>query len=164
MTEASKFVGKALYLEFRKGVNTAQIILTPEGITPAGDFVPAGTWRRQISTWSPKKPWKSYAFGDEKFLAERKDFISTNKALPVVLDREEAVNQAEELLGGVAVILNQLHANDWSLYEKPIVLDFSQEDLLNTKEWETPSALIRRILRARKELGFADELLEEPAE
>jgi hypothetical protein len=164
MTEASKFVGKALYLEFRKGVNTAQIILTPEGITSAGDFVPAGTWRRQISTWSPKKPWKCYSVGDEKFLEERKDYVATNKTLPVVLDKEEAVMKSEELLGGIAVILNQLHANDWSLYQKPIVLDFSQEDLLNTKEWETPSALIRRILRARKELEFADELLEEPAE
>jgi hypothetical protein len=57
-TPASQFVGKALYLEFRKGVNTAQIILTPEGLTTKGEFVPSSSWRRQISAWSPKKPWK----------------------------------------------------------------------------------------------------------
>jgi hypothetical protein len=50
------------------------------------------------------------------------------------------------------------------LFQAPIVLEFSQEDLDDTKNQQTPSALVRRILRARKELGFPEEILDQPAE
>ena len=163
MTQASKYVGKALYLEFRKGVNTAQIILTPEGINFEGVYVPAGTWRRQISQWSPKKPWKCYSAGSEDWLTARKGQVENDKALSLsTLD--EAKNVGVALSDEISDTLNNLQNNEWKLYEKPIVIDFSQEDLQNTKDWETPSALIRRVLRARKELGFPDELIAEVAE
>jgi hypothetical protein len=71
---------------------------------------------------------------------------------------------AQEMIVELTKTLNNLHNNKWELYKAPIVLEFSMEDLLNTKEWETPSALVRRIMRARKELGFPDELLNENAE
>jgi hypothetical protein len=163
MTNANKYVGKALYLEFRKGVNTAQIIFTPEGIDSEGAYVPAGTWRRQISTWSPKKPWKCYPAGSADFVTRRKGEATSDKALSnATLD--EALELGAEISNEVSVTLNNLFNNDWKLFDKPVVLDFSQEDLSNTRAWETPSALIRRILRARKELGFPDELISEPAE
>lgn len=160
-TPASQFVGKALYLEFRKGVNTAQIIITPEGLTTTGEFVPSSSWRRQISAWSPKKPWKCYANGET---SARKEYADLNKELQTAHNIATAEALAGQMLNTLTPVLNLLHLNDWELLEKPIVLDFSQEDLANTKDWETPSALVRRILRARKELGFPEELLEQPAE
>jgi hypothetical protein len=161
MTKSATLVGKALYMEFRKTVNTAQIIITPEGITAEGKFVPSSSWRRQISAWSPKKPWKCYPNGES---AIRQTDFDMTKALQTETDLENATFISSNMLGSINSVLNNLFSNDWVLYEKPIVLEFSQEDLEDTLNWATPSALIRRILRARKELGFAEELLDQPAE
>lgn len=156
---ASVFVGKALYLEFRKGVNTAQIVITPEGVLPDGTYVPSGTWRRQISSWNPKKPWKTYISSKDEYVNTRKTELATNKELTMgTID--EAKSVGIEVSDALTYTLNDLNNNEWKLFMKPIVLDFSMEDLQNTKDWETPSALIRRILRARKELEFPDELIE----
>jgi hypothetical protein len=162
MSDHANLIGKALYLEFRKGVNTAQIVITPEGFDKEGNYVPVTTWRRQISTWSPKKPWKNYVAPSEATLAERKEQnVGKVVALPDSIDPQP---MAQEMIVALTNTLNNLHNNKWELYKAPIVLEFSMEDLLNTKEWETPSALVRRIMRARKELGFPDELLNENAE
>jgi hypothetical protein len=162
MSDHAELIGKALYLEFRKGVNTAQIIITPEGMDKEGNYVPVSTWRRQISTWSPKKPWRCYSSPNETLLAERKS--ECVKEIAENPNEALAMAQAKEMIVGLTKTLNDLYDNKWELYKEPIVLDFSMEDLLNTKAWETPSALIRRVLRARTELGFPEELLNETAE
>lgn len=161
MTKQATYVGKALYLEFRKGVNTAQIILTPEGITDEGKFVPNSSWRRQISAWSPKKPWRVYNNGD---YTTRRTNYEISKALETSAVGESAKAYSAEMLFDLSRVLDNLNENGWKLFEQPIVLEFSQEDLDDTLNQQTPSALIRRILRARKELGFPDEILEQPAE
>jgi hypothetical protein len=163
MTDANAsgtLVGKALYLEFRKGVNTAQIIVTPESLSTGGSLQPAGSWRRQISTWSPKKPWRFYVGADYALMSDRRATVSASHTL--VLPNPEldvAREMGASLVGTLATTLNNLYNNDWKIYQKPIVVDYSAEDSENTVKMETPAALIRRILRARKELGFADELL-----
>lgn len=161
MSDSATLVGKALYLEFRKGVNTAQIIITPEAMTTEGAFVPAGTWRRQISQWSPRKPWKTYFANGVDIRKALHEPLNEIVALPT---KDEAVSFGQSSILDLTNTMNNLYNNEWKLFMTPIVLDFSYEDLLNTKAWETPTALIRRILRARKELGFPDELIEAPAE
>jgi hypothetical protein len=47
---------------------------------------------------------------------------------------------------------------EWELYKEPVVIEFSKEDLIDTQKWNTPNALIRRVMRSRKALGFPDEL------
>lgn len=158
----ANLVGKALYLEFRKGVNTAQIIVTPEGIDDKGKYVPVSTWRRQISSWSPKKPWKCYTSLSPELLNQRK--ATCIGEIKQIDDPDNAGVFAEETLVDLTNTLNNLYNAEWKLVEKPIVVEFSVEDLLNTSAWETPQALIRRITRARKELGFPDELIDQPAE
>lgn len=158
----ANLVGKALYLEFRKGVNTAQIIVTPEGIDDKGRYVPVSTWRRQISSWSPKKPWKCYVAGNTEILNARKELCIGE--IKQIDDPDLALTMANNTLVDLTNTLNNLYNAEWKLVEKPIVIEFSVEDLLNTSAWETPQALIRRIGRARKELGFPEELIETPAE
>lgn len=158
----ANLVGKALYLEFRKGVNTAQIIVTPEGIDDKGKYVPVSTWRRQISSWSPKKPWKCYTAPSQEVVNSRKDTCIGE--IKEVADPDKALVMSEETLVDLTNTLNNLYNAEWQMLEKPIVVEFSVEDLLNTSAWETPQALIRRIVRARKELGFPDELIAQPAE
>jgi hypothetical protein len=158
----ANLVGKALYMEFRKGVNTAQIIVTPEGIDDKGKYIPVSTWRRQISSWSPKKPWKCYTAVTTELLNARKEVCIGE--VKEVSDPDHALTLAEETLVDLTKTLNNLYNAEWKMVEKPISIEFSVEDLLNTSAWETPQALIRRIGRARKELGFPEELIEQPAE
>jgi hypothetical protein len=81
-----------------------------------------------------------------------------------VADPDKALVMSEETLVDLTNTLNNLYNAEWQMLEKPIVVEFSFEDLLYTSAWETPQALIRRIVRARKELGFPDELIAQPAE
>jgi hypothetical protein len=155
---SANLIGEALYLEFRKGVNTAQVIITPEAITSAGIYVPTSTWRRQISQWSPRKQWAMYA-PDGEVVKGRSDNAKMSGSLGVGSIATNGIDYALESLLPITNTLNNLVSNDWILFEKPIVVEFSEEDLLNTQNNETPQALIRRILRVRKEFGFPEELL-----
>ena len=153
-------VGEALYLEFRKGVNTAQVIITPEAITSAGIYVPTSTWRRQISQWSPRKQWTLYA-PEGEVVRGRSENAKMSGSLGVGSTATTGTEYALESLLPLTTTLNNLVSNEWILFEKPIVVEFSEEDLLNTQNNETPQALIRRILRVRKEFGFPEELIAE---
>jgi hypothetical protein len=158
----ANLVGKALYLEFRKGVNTAQIIVTPEGIDNTGKYVPVSTWRRQVSSWSPKKPWRCYATANTDVVSIRKDMcIGEIKELS---DPDHALTLARKTIVDLTTTLNNLYNADWEIIEKPLVIEFSLEDLIATASWDTPQALIRRIGRARKEAGYPDELITEIVE
>jgi hypothetical protein len=86
------------------------------------------------------------------------------KTLEMSATMEQAQEVSAEMLNDLAKVLDQLHDNEWQLFKQPIVLEFSQEDLDDTKNQQTPSALVRRILRARKELGFPEEILDQLSE
>ena len=153
-------IGEALYLEFRKGVNTAQVIITPEALTSAGVYVPTSTWRRQISQWSPRKQWSLYA-PEGSVVAGRSENAKLSGSLGIGSSAVGAYEYSSEALLPLTTTLNNLINNEWILFEKPIVVEFSEEDLANTMNNETPQALIRRILRVRKEFGFPEELIAE---
>lgn len=157
---SANLIGEALYLEFRKSVNTAQVIITPEAITSAGIYVPTSTWRRQISQWSPRKQWAMYA-PEGEVVKGRSDNAKMSGSLGVGSIATTGKQYALESLLPLTSTLNNLVSNDWILFERPIIVEFSEEDLLNTMNNETPQALIRRILRVRKEFGFPEELLAE---
>jgi hypothetical protein len=153
-------VGEALYLEFRKGVNTAQVIITPEALTSAGVYVPTSTWRRQISQWSPRKQWSLYT-PEGEVVRGRSENAKLSGSLGIGNSAGGASEYSAEALLPLTTTLNNLINNEWALFEKPIVVEFSEEDLANTINNETPQALIRRILRVRKEFGFPEELIAE---
>ena len=157
---SAKLIGNALYLEFRKSVNTAQVIITPEAITSAGIYVPTSTWRRQISTWSPRKQWSLYA-PEGDVVRGRSDNAKLSGSIGLGTSATNAIDYALESLLPLTNTLNNLVNNEWILFERPILVEFSEEDLLNTASNETPQALIRRILRVRKEFGFPEELIAE---
>jgi hypothetical protein len=48
---------------------------------------------------------------------------------------------------------------DWKLRnDKPLVVEVSQQDLIDVINWSSPQGLLRRVLRTRKEAGFPEEL------
>jgi hypothetical protein len=158
-------IGYALYTEFRKDGHTLQVIYTPESmsvdkndkITPI--YVPSTIWRRQVSAYSPRRPWRAYS-QEWKVVNERKETRTANGGSAEVLDTELATKYAIAGLVFMDRTFASLVDQKWELYKEPIVIEFSQEDLEDTRDWNTPNALIRRIMRSRKALGFPDELFD----
>jgi hypothetical protein len=163
--KANISVGYALYTEFRKDGHTLQVIYTPESMsvdkndntTPI--YVPSTIWRRQVSSYSPRRPWRAYS-QEWKVVNERRETRTANGGSAETLDHDLAKKYA---VGGLVFMDRTFHSlvdQKWELYKEPVVIEFSQEDLEDTRDWNTPNALIRRIMRSRKALGFPDELFD----
>jgi hypothetical protein len=162
---ANILVGYSLYTEFRKDGNTLQIIYTPESMSEKDEtpiYVPATIWRRQVSTYNPRRPWRAYS-QEWETLNSRKTYRESNGGSAEVLDNDLAKKYAVAGLVFMDRTFESLVGQGWELYKEPVVVEFSKEDLLDTQSWNTPNALIRRVMRSRKALGFADELFDTPA-
>lgn len=161
INKATVLVGYALYTEFRINSHTLQVIITPESMD--GDtYVPSTIWRRQISSANPRRPWRAYS-QEWNTIKDRREYRSSNGGSAPVLEMDEAKKYAVSGLVFMDRTFDSLVVQGWELYKEPIVVEFSQEDLDDTKNWNTPNALIRRILRSRKALDFSDELFGTPA-
>jgi len=162
---ANILVGYALYTEFRKDGHTLQVIFTPESMSETTDgtsvYVPCSVWRRQVSSYNPRRPWRSYS-QEWNTINNRKEYRLANGGSAETLDEDLAKKYSVAGLVFMDRTFESLVAQSWELHKEPIVVEFSKEDLMDTQSWNTPNALIRRIMRSRKALGFADELFAIP--
>lgn len=162
---SSVLVGYALYTEFRKEGHTLQVIYTPESMLTKPDphtttkeiYVPSSVWRRQITEHNPRRPWRSYS-QEWSVVNNRREYRIANSGKAETLDLEKSKVYGVNGLLFMDRTFESLVKQGWELYKEPIVVEFSKEDLIDTSEWNTPNALIRRILRARKALDFSDDL------
>lgn len=151
MTESTKVVGKALYLEFRRGDETNQVIITPEAINAAGKYVPITTYRRRISTTNPRKTWKQMS---TVFKSEIDPL--TNKLVP--LGKEHALATVADRISYTDNLFNQLIIHGWALHKQPIAVEVTQEDLEDIRLSKTPYKILGRITRCRRTLNFGESL------
>lgn len=152
--------GKALYLEFRQGVYTFQVIFTPHTIGLDGNLVAQSYLRRRVSTFQPRKKWSI----DVGYLQHFDDFERnpfTGQFLEIG-DPERANKFAGIFYHQATYQINQLVRQDWKLYQKPLVVEFSYEDLGNIRNGKFPTGLYRRIERSRKNLGWSESIVETP--
>ena len=142
--------GKALYLEFRHGINTNQVILTPEGSTLAGKVVPMTAYRRRISPSTPRKSWKQFssAIVSDQIGPGLFAQYPTDHALSTVRDR----------IGFTDSLFNQLIMQGWTLYKQPIAVEVTVEDLEDIRMGKTPYKILGRITRCRRTLEFGESL------
>jgi hypothetical protein len=141
-----KSVAKSLYLEFRRENHTAQVILTPPTNDPvSGKFESAHVLNRQISDANPRRPWKFYTSDNPSDLG----FAST---------LEEGAQRSLPIVNELSSFFSGFYAGGWKLYQTPLVIEMSQDDLTSIASKETPNALLRRVLRARTEAGFSEDL------
>lgn len=147
MADKDKVVGKALYLELRTGIQTYQMLLTPDGISSNGRAVPATMYRRQISSVKPRRAWKTYSL----------------PALPLnafgtyeMADKEKALQSADSRIGYMATTFSQLKSYGYALYKQPLLIEVSQEDLESIRLSKTPYKILGRITRVRRTLGFGE--------
>jgi hypothetical protein len=146
--------GKALYLEFRKGQYTYQIITTP--LTIGADnstIVPFSTLRRRISTWHPRRNWGVDRSRLSGFTRDAYgDFEKSSLG-----DRGADI---QNLVG--SLLTNQfssLVSQEWELYKTPLVVEFNYDELETIANGKMPVPLYRRIERVRKNQGWPETLV-----
>ena len=149
MLDKDKVIGSALYMEFRLGVQTYQMLLTPDGLTSDGRNVPATMYRRQISSLHPRRGWTTYAL---PVLA--KDEFGNFKKYSL----EDTKSVTESRLAFLETIVSRLETHSYKLFKQPLVVEVSLADLEDIRNSRTPYKVLGRITRVRKALGFGDKL------
>ena len=150
MADKDKVVGKALYLELRQGMQTYQLLLTPDGISSNGRAVPATVYRRQISAAKPRRAWKTYSLPSLPINA-----FGTYEAT----DKDKALQTADSRVGYMATTFSQLKSYGYTLYKQPLLIEVSQEDLESIRLSKTPYKVLGRITRVRRTLGFGEFII-----
>lgn len=153
MSVNAKVSGKALYLEFRHGQNTNQIIITPEGIASNGKAVPMTCYKRLIRPDAPRKTWRQVS---SSFLSER-----DHAGAFVPLSMEHALSTAADKVGFTDNLFNQLLTQGWKLHVQPIAVEVTPEDLDDVRGGKTPYKILGRITRCRRTLNFGESLFAE---
>ena len=147
--DANQVAGKALYLEFRKDTSTYQVIVTPDGISKEGRYVPASIYRRQISESKPRKAWKVQtlpAIGLDSFGAFTR------------LSPEQAHEKSLLRLEYIYSTFSRLRDYGFALYKSPIIVETATEDMSDIAQSKTPYKVLGRITRVRRTLGFGESL------
>lgn len=149
--------GKALYLEFRQGMYTFQTILVPATQDLSGNIVPAVYIRRRISEFQPRKKWhidKSMTAPLGRFA--RDEFTGNFKA---IADPDALKDFVGVQFAMTTYQFSQLIRQAWTLYKKPLAVEFSYEDLETLKSGKIANGLYRRIERSRLNQGWDASLI-----
>ncbi len=149
MNTTSLVAGKALYLEFRHGAQTQQVLLTPEGTTVSGKAVPMTCYRRKISAVSPRKTWKQVSAS----ISSERDITGSFRQI----GHEHALLASQNILSFTDSLFNQLIAQGWKLYLQPIAVEVTKEDLDEVRMSKTPYKILGRITRCRRALKFGEQ-------
>lgn len=151
--------GKALYMEFRHSTtrNTFQLLVHPDGTAGSGEYVPFGVFFRTLNQSYPKRPWSTAAVS--LVTVPARPVNETTGRLVTADTAAGAVATAEKFQKHVADIFDQLTRQGFGLFMQPVVVELSNVDLDEIAAAATPYALFRRVMSARKALGFPDDLL-----
>lgn len=143
----AKAVAKALYLELTKRREVSQIVMTPPMYDAVKDVtVPARILARKLSPSHPRRNWQSHT--------SNKRFDATPTASSP--SAKHVVEATLPVFGALADYFTGYLMGDWTMGKNPVVVDISYEDFADVAERRNPNALIRRIMRARKEAGYEE--------
>jgi hypothetical protein len=150
-----KIVGKAIYIELvpkttkEAGQNVVtQILVTPEGFDESANYVPMAVHSRTVSDWSPRKQWRISL-----------SRVNNKELFGTPIAQTTAQEKAVEMVAQIESVIKRQIAYEMELRKTPIVAEVSTIDLAEVKDWKTPSALLRRIQKARVALNFPEKVL-----
>ena len=153
-TPTTTIAGRAVYMEFRKGTSTTQVLLMPEGRCTSGHTVPMSMYRRRVSPSAPRKTWKMFASAVSGAVTTATTTGPTG-SLPIPLDlRAEATRR----LSFSYTLFDSLKNNEWKLYKEAVVVEVLPTDLDDARMGRTPYKTLGRVLKTRKFLGFPKEI------
>jgi len=145
-TNTPNVAGRAVYLELTKGSMTTQILLMPEGRTPAMALTPMTLYRRRLIGASTRKNWKQLAAMN----------TAASRASTGADVSADVLSFADPVFSGLAI-------NGWKLYKEPIVVEVTAEDIEDSRMSKTPYKVLGRVWKVRKALGFPKEFIHAPA-
>ena len=140
--------GVASYLEFRRYDSTIQIVIIPDAVTTTGKVTRASMFRRQITTISPRKQWRSTYFN-----------INFDKADADFLSKDESDIATMTRLAPVESYLSSIASYGFTLYKKPLLAEISKQDVDSILIGKLPSKLMYRISQLRSVNGFDENLI-----
>lgn len=141
--------GKAVYLEFVKPGITTQVLIMPEGMSTSHKNVPMTVYRRRLTVTQPRKTWKQAA--------------SAVTSFEVLAATETSLDEkSNRLLGFMMPLFHSLETNKYTLFNQPIVVEVTAEDLEASRLGKTPYKAMARVWKSRKALGFPKEYLHVP--
>lgn len=153
-TPTTTIAGRAVYMEFRKGTSTTQVLLMPEGRCTSGHTVPMTMYRRRVSPSAPRKTWRMISSAVSGAVVPAATTAATG-SLPIPFDpRAEATKR----LSFSYSLFDGLMNNEWKLYKEAIVVEVLPTDLDDARMARTPYKTLGRILKTRKFLGFPKEI------
>lgn len=151
--------GKALYLEFRHPAlqhHNFQVLFHPDGANSAGGYVRFGVFYRTLNSSYPKRPWSTAQTAI--IGVHSRDFDEVTNRLVPLADPSLIMSGTESVLELVNGLLDQATRQGYGLYKHPIVVEMSNVDFDDLSSNRTPYALVRRVMSARKALGFPEDL------
>lgn len=152
--EMGRSYGKALYIEFRQGNNTNQMLFVTEAISPkTKSIVPMTMFARQVSRDHDRRAWRSRAARSKVGAAS-----ANNSSVFEEQGAPETANAIAPVLEDFRSYLSAMVTGGWKVFQDPVVVEVSAEDVVKIEEEGTPAALIRRMNRAREAAGFPQEL------
>lgn len=135
--------GMGIYMEFPKGRNTLQVLITPEGKNEKGEEVSMAYTYRTIADHSPRSQW-------------RVNFIRPDKEFEMMSAQDKALNMSGKIEESLKRQMKWGSIEE--LRSRPIVFELTDVDFTDVSKWKAPASALRRIQKARVSLGFPEKL------
>lgn len=136
-----KVQGFAFYAEYYREANNKyfQIFITPDGVDENGYYVPARSFRRELTEEKPKKQWRQVQLSTTLVNEDNVllDSITVNRLSPI-----------EATLARLGAF--------FTLVKEPFFVEVSKKDLTDIRDGKTPIKVIYRIGQTRNALGFPE--------
>lgn len=139
-----RLMGMGIYLEAHATEyyeRTQQVLITPSGNNEKGDVVKMAVIYRTISKSSPRAQW-------------RVNFVNTPKEVEMM----SPVDKAIALASRANEVMSRMFPEQFTPRPRPIVFELTDVDFSDISEWKVPASALRRITKARIEVGYPENL------
>jgi len=139
-----RLAGMGIYLEAHATAHytrTTQVLITPSGKTEKGADVKMALIYRTISENSPRAQW-------------RVSFIHLPKEVELLSPEDKAVAMSSR----ASEMLSRTFGDLYTPRSRPIVFELTDVDFSDIAEWKVPASALRRITKARLEVGYPSNL------
>lgn len=155
MTYSKGVVGYAIYFELRKTIHTQQMLVVPSFVDPTTkQVVPPNLLARQINEGNDRRTWR---FRDIKGASIELD--ATTNSVKQIKDVDQSFTAIAPVLDVVKGYLHTALNSGFTLTGEPIVVEMTRADAKRVQMVKTPEALVRRMMNARNDMGYPENIV-----
>jgi hypothetical protein len=139
-----RLMGQAIYLEAHATnsyARTTQVFITPAGKNEKNDEVAMAVIYRTISDLSPRAQWRT-------------QFVRTPKEMELLSSEDKAIANSSRAYETIS----RMFPEGFTPRPRPIVVELTDVDFTDISEWKVPASALRRVIKARKEVGYPENL------